>query len=478
MCGARRFVILFQPMGYSDNNLDACTGVLSLFALQETVRSRIGSLSVWVKAEVAECKRAAAGHFYLTFVEKSAPPASAEVARASGQIWSSRAGIVEAFRRETGLVLSAGMTILFHCTVRYSARWGLGLDVDAIDASFSLGRRERERRETLEYLSRSGLLALQKGLPLPYFPGRIAVISSESAAGWGDFVRHMESNGRGYRLDYELLPAVMQGDSAPSSIICALGYAVDDGADVIVILRGGGADSDMFCFDDRALCEAICRCPVPVFCAVGHEKDHHICDDAAFGSERTPTAMADMLVGWVARCEDEVEALRVSVVRAAASWLGSEDAVVGRMLSSVRRGLAEAVRAEEVGVMSVLRFLGQALGRRVRSLEQEAEGCRRAVVSSAGKRVLSDEAAVGSVRDAVSFAARMIIKDKDAAVSAIGDRVSAADPRKILELGYALAVDEGGRILKGVSSREAGERFRLRHLDGFWGCVVEETKKY
>lgn len=276
--------------------------VLELSALQNLIKARVNGMEAWVRVEI-DSHSESGGHHYLGLIEKS--PKGSELARARGIIWKTNASIIQRFQTATGKRLDAGISIVILVTVNYDARFGLSLIIHDIDESFSIGLRELEKQETIRKLTGAGLMNLQKEtLGLPFLPSRIAVISSSEAAGYGDFVKHLSTNQYGYKFNTVLFNSFMQGDNAPASIISSISSICDEGGyDVILILRGGGAESDLFCFDDRAMCEAIASCPVPVLTAIGHERDFHIADMVAWEHFKTPTALADFLIDWVHEAE-------------------------------------------------------------------------------------------------------------------------------------------------------------------------------
>ena len=256
---------------------------------------------VWVKAEIHELRIHGNGHCYMELVEKGSGR-DVFSAKVSAVIWRSRRALVEAaFYQGTGRRLEAGMTVLVQVRVQYSELYGMSLSVEDIDPAFTLGEVELARQRTLERLSREGLLELNKALPMPGLPRRFALITSETAAGYGDFMNHLYDNGYGFRFYTRLYPAPMQGAAAPAGIIDALNSVLDDLAegaryDAVLLLRGGGAVADLVCFDDYDLAVSIARFPLPVLVAVGHERDRHICDMVAARSLKTPTALADYIV--------------------------------------------------------------------------------------------------------------------------------------------------------------------------------------
>lgn len=276
---------------------------IDLYELQTRLKNGIEAAfpsKLWLKAEISAMKVRPAGHCYMELSQSSE---TGLVAKAQAVIWSSKFRFLAPFFKSvTGSDMSEGMNVLVRVSVNFSQLYGLSLVIDDIDPSFTVGEKEQQRRLTIARLEAEGLMELQKELPMPVLPYRLAVISASDAAGFRDFTRHLMENDYGFVFRPELFPAVMQGSAAPSSIIGALESIAqsDTPYDLVLVMRGGGAKLDLACYDDYDLAAAIARFPVPVFTAVGHDQDHHVCDMVAYGYMKTPTAMADELIGYYA----------------------------------------------------------------------------------------------------------------------------------------------------------------------------------
>lgn len=276
---------------------------IDLYELQTRLKNGIEAAfpsKLWLKAEISAMKVRPAGHCYMELSQSSE---TGLVAKAQAVIWSSKFRFLAPFFKSvTGSDMSEGMNVLVLVSVNFSQLYGLSLVIDDIDPSFTVGEKEQQRRLTIARLEAEGLMELQKELPMPVLPYRLAVISASDAAGFRDFTRHLLENDYGFVFRSELFPAVMQGSAAPSSIIGALESIAqsDTTYDLVLVMRGGGAKLDLACYDDYDLAAAIARFPVPVFTAVGHDQDHHVCDMVAYGYMKTPTAMADELIGYYA----------------------------------------------------------------------------------------------------------------------------------------------------------------------------------
>ncbi len=277
--------------------------IYDLHTLQTKLRSGIESVfpsKVWLSAEISAMKARAGGHCYL---ELSQSKDSELIAKAQGIIWRSRFGLLSSyFEKVTGTPLQEGITVLVLVQVTYTQLYGLSLIIDDIDPAYTLGDKEKIRRQTIERLEKEGLMEMQKQLQACLLPRTLAVISAEDAAGYRDFMRHLSENPYGFTFITELYPAMMQGAGCPASILAALDSISGSGKtyDLVLILRGGGSNLDLACFDDYDLCAGIARHSLPVYTAIGHDQDYHIADMVAYGYVKTPTALADEIVGWYA----------------------------------------------------------------------------------------------------------------------------------------------------------------------------------
>lgn len=283
------------------------TDHIELLDLQECLRGGIEQLfpqKLWVQAEIASVQVKSNGHCYLDLCQSIDGKL---VAKAKAVIWKSRYLPIRAYLQETiGDTLQAGMEILARVLVSYSELYGLTLTIDEVEPRFALGQAELERRRTIERLTEEGMMDLQKELPSPPLPYRFAVISARDAAGFGDFKRQLLDNEYGFAFEVDLFEATMQGTGAPASICDAIARVECSAEeyDAVLIIRGGGSALDLACFDDYGLCLSIAQCPVPVYTAIGHDRDYHVADMVAHEFVKTPTALAAAFVDTIA-CEDE-----------------------------------------------------------------------------------------------------------------------------------------------------------------------------
>ena len=249
----------------------------------------------WVEAELSEC-RETRGHCYMELIQKDELSAT-PVAKAPAKCWANKwLTIRPYFERITGQQLHAGMKVLLQVYPQFHEAYGFSWIVNDIDPTYTIGDMARKRQEIIKKLKDEGVFDLQKELQLPMFCQRIAVISSQTAAGYGDFCNQLADNPYGFKFETQLFPATMQGEGVEQSIINALERIYDTDYDCVVIIRGGGATSDMSGFDTLALAENVANFPIPIITGIGHERDESILDMVSHTRVKTPTAAAALLI--------------------------------------------------------------------------------------------------------------------------------------------------------------------------------------
>ncbi len=292
--------------------------------LDQTIRQGLPG-TYWVRAEIASLTDR--GHCYLELVEKADRGMFAAKVRAT--CWSSTWQLISAyFLQETGKRPEVGMQVLVEVNVEFHPVYGLSLNIRNIDPSFTLGDLARQRQLTLQRLEQDGVLEMNKSLALPTLIRRVAVVSAENAAGYGDFCHQLNGNPYGLRFTTQLFPAVMQGDQAAASIIAALNAINDQppmangqwltaNYDCVVIIRGGGASTDLTCFDTYELASHCAQFPLPILSGIGHTRDVSIVDLVVHTSLKTPTAVAEFLIDHNAQQLVRINELRQRLARVA-----------------------------------------------------------------------------------------------------------------------------------------------------------------
>lgn len=283
--------------------------------IDEALQSKLDE-TYWVRAEIASLTER--GHCYMELVEKAKNNSIAAKVRAT--CWSHVYHLLAAyFANETGQMLSVGMQVLLQVEVSFHAVYGLSVNIVGIDPTFTLGDLARQRQQTIQRLQEDGVMDLQRSLEIATLPRRIAVISAADAAGYGDFCHQLESNSGGFRFRTELYPAMMQGEQSPASIIRALEDIAQraEEYDVVAIVRGGGASTDLRNFDDYSLAFHCANFPLPIIAGVGHTRDVSVVDMVVHTSVKTPTAAAEWLINAMQEQAEKVCELYVRLQRVA-----------------------------------------------------------------------------------------------------------------------------------------------------------------
>lgn len=355
----------------------------------------------WLVAEISEIRVDQKGHCYITFVEKDEKTGRI-AARMGAHCWSFKfRQISEGFMLATGAALSQGQEILCCVEVEMHSVYGLSLNILDIDSQYTIGELQRQRQQTIERLKRDGVLTLNRQQRLSKIPNRIAIISSDKAAGYEDFVNQLSENAYGFVFRTRLYGAVMQGENAPHSIISALEgiYADVDSYDCVLIIRGGGATSDLHCFDDYELAFSVANFPLPVITGIGHTRDLSVLDMVAYVSVKTPTAAAAWFIERLTEQLNSLENLALS--------------------------LQNAVRLRVRGEINKISLAGQEIRHLV--------AIRRNVVASDIERVRHN--AVFAMRAQLSFQRQCL--------ELYVKRLEVYNPERIFRLGYSVIKHDG-----------------------------------
>ena len=308
----------------------------------------------WVEAELSEC-RERGGHCYMELTEKD-EHTNTPVAKASAKCWRQTWQMIQPyFERSTGQPLRAGLKVLLKVYAQYHEAYGFSWIVTDIDPTYTLGDMARKRLEIIRQLKEEGVFDLQRELHISTFAQRIAVISAEGAAGYGDFMRQLEDNEYGFHFDVTLFPAIMQGEQVEQSVIAALEkiYALAAHFDVVCILRGGGATADLSGFDTLALAENVAQFPLPIITGIGHERDESILDMISNTRVKTPTAAAAFLISHLKEVLDVIEDAQNLITRYAQQKLLTLNTQLATISESIPH-LFSVVKTRQVAKIEAL----------------------------------------------------------------------------------------------------------------------------
>ncbi len=407
----------------------------------------------WVRAEMSDVRtNAASGHCYLEFVEKD-PKGGQMVAKARGAIWARTFRMLKPyFEGETGQAFASGLKVLVNVSVEFHELYGYSLTVHDIDPAYTLGDMLRRRMEILRRLKDEGVLTLNKELPLPTLPRRIAVVTSPTAAGYEDFLNQLTNNNAGYAFYTRLFPATMQGEKTEESVIAALDavYRHADCFDVVVIIRGGGSTTDLSCFDSYLLAANCAQFPLPVITGIGHERDDTVLDMVAHTRMKTPTAVAEFLIGRMDAAAGELDALREAVCRLSTDALSRHNnflQLIGTRLPAVVSNRIERHR-------SALQTIGSKLPSAVDAL------------------LLRHRSALDAAQLHLRGSVDAQLKEKTRFIQLTEQFVRMASPDYVLKRGYSLAMKDG-QIIKHAGDLHQGDSLVTRFADGEVESIIK-----
>lgn len=431
---------------------------ITLYELNNRVRqtlTRAWPDEYWVQAELSDVRVNPAGHCYVEFVQKDAR-GHALVAKARGTVWSNVFRLLRPyFERETGQSFAAGIKVLVLVRVEFHELYGYSLTVVDIDPSYTMGDMVRRRREILRMLEEEGVLTLNRELPLSPVPQRIAVISSETAAGYGDFCNQLSANPYGLRFFPTLFPAVMQGDRVEASVLDALSRIQDTPVewDAVVIIRGGGAVSDLSGFDTYLLAAACAQFPIPIITGIGHERDDTVLDLVAHTRVKTPTAAAEFLIARVYEATLTLEEKAGFI----------EEYMRRRLLDETHR-MEEMAR--RIPAALTLRCLRER--HRVEQMQQRTE----AAVGQILQRSAHQLQLMGQRTDAAAVSLLQHVRHR---LQLMEQRVAGCDYRQLLARGFSLTLKDG-RAVTDAASLKPGDTLVTRLARGEVHSSVERVK--
>ena len=427
---------------------------LSLFELNNLVREVITtdlSMEYWVEAELSEV-REVRGHCYMELVQKDMF-SNTPVAKASAKCWKSKWMYVRPkFEQITRQYLHTGMKVMLKVYADFHEAYGFSWIVTDINPEYTLGDMAKKRMQIIEQLKQEGVFDLQKELEIPMFAQRVAVISSQNAAGFGDFTRQLTDNSYGFKFQVELFPAIMQGEGIEGSVIAALDAINErlDEFDVVVIIRGGGATSDMSGFDTLALAENVANFPLPIITGIGHDRDESVLDMISHTKVKTPTAAAALLVEhlevvWQMLMEAENELVTVAQHR----------------IENEKQRLSHI--AEKIPVLFSL----------VKThYENVLDKLLMTISSMINEKVSSEKHNVLLMEEKIKPLVDVRLQREKHHLMMLEQRVKALDPEILLKRGYSITLCKG-KVVVDASMLKSGDEVETKVRKGTFKSIIK-----
>lgn len=427
---------------------------ITLYELNSLVRQTIEiglPKSYWVEAEISEL-RENGGHCYLELIEKD-KRYNTPIAKASARCWRQTWGMVKPyFENTTGQQLRAGMKVLIEVYAQFHEAYGFSWIISDIDPNYTLGDMARKRQEIIKQLKEEGVFDLNKQLDLPLFSQRIAVISSKSAAGYGDFANQLYGNQYGYYFEAELFAATMQGEDVERSIIKALNAINDrcDAFDCVVIIRGGGATSDMSGFDTLELAENVANFPLPIITGIGHDRDECILDMVSHTRVKTPTAAAALLIDNLHTAERRIDDARQRIYNLTSRLMEVEKLRIGRIAERIP-ALFTTEKERQEARLDIMKE------RLFRLAEIRLSNCENFVRQLANK---------------ISPAVEHLLTIEKHRLDMLEERSKNLDPQVLLRRGYSITF-ANGKALRDPSQVKPGDKIETRLEKGTITSIID-----
>ena len=476
---------------------------LSLFELQRQVKGSLDdtfSRPVWVKAEISEMTVNRSGHCYLDLVETE-QGTDTVVARCRATIWSYTFRMLKPyFETTTGQAFTEGLKVLLQAKVEYHEVFGFSLNIRDIDPVYTLGDMARQRREIIRRLQEDGVFEMNKDLELPLVSQRIAIISSPTAAGLQDFLDQLHNNPHQFVFYTRLFPAVMQGNEAPRSITNALDqiYEYEDWFDVAVIIRGGGAQIDLACFDQYELAFNVAQFPLPVITGIGHDKDDTVIDMVAHTRMKTPTAVAEFLISGALQFSQQLSELEKHFTELITDQLEENknrlNDAADQLSLLVNQLIAKQTNRLDIARIHLANRSAAFLKNQFSDLKQLTSTTKNhtnrfvarqnlMLIQSGNKlnytfreQIINNKNLLKQYQKLIKIRSLESVRTEKKNINLIQEKLRLIDPQNILKRGYSLTI-MNGKILKSVQLIKEGDRLETQLRDGKIESTVEKTIK-
>ena len=406
----------------------------------------------WVEAELSEC-RENHGHCFMSLIQKD-ERGSTPVAKADARCWASKWMLIRPyFERTTGQPLRPGIKVLLKVYAQFHEAYGFSWIVTDIDPTYTLGDMARKRQEIIRQLKEEGVFDLQKELDLPVFCQRIAVISSETAAGYGDFCHQLSDNPYGFHFDVQLFPAIMQGEGVEQSIINALeriysrsvecGVRSENGFDCVVIIRGGGATSDMSGFDTLELAENVANFPLPIITGIGHDRDESILDMVSHTRVKTPTAAATLLIDHLKAVLDTIEGAQSLITHYAQQKLSSLHSQLATIQEILPKLFSTVKIRQEACLDTYYQRIAHHMGLKLSTLNSQLSTLESRIPLVLERRLISERHKL----------------------ELFDEKLRALDPALLLKRGYSITLKDG-KAVRDAQTLQKGDEIETRLANG------------
>lgn len=434
-------------------------------------------MGAWVTAEISDLS-SSGGHCYMTLIEKDQNGIT--VARMRATIWANRFYYIRnRFLKATGKELSNGMKVMFYGAANYHNSYGLSFNIGEVDPTYTMGDLERLRREILASLQKEGIIDRNRNLRITEPPLRIAVISSEKAAGYGDFINQIEGNPGGVKFNTMLFPAIMQGERTAHSVIAALDVVEQTRNivdwDCVVIIRGGGATTDLNGFDDLQLARRVATFPIPVVVGIGHERDRCVLDEIACVRCKTPTAVAAWLADTAGMAWQRAYDLATRISTFASERLKGEHIRLQSIETTVPALAQAQIRNAKMRLQSISAQLPSAAREATSKERIRLEGIITTLRIASQVRIQKEYPALQTISTTLNSAATTLMAKERTRLENLEKLTNVLNPASTLKRGYTIT-KIGGKAVGSADKAKPGDILETIMAEGIIKSIVEATE--
>lgn len=450
---------------------------ISLYELNNLVKGVLSDTlpdMFWVRAETSDVRINQNGHCYLEFIEKDAKGKNL-IARSRGMIWANTFYVLKAyFENATQQPFASGLKVLVRVSVEFHELYGFSLTVHDIDPSYTLGDQALNRAAIIKQLEEEGVLHLNKELELPLPTNRIAIISSPTAAGYEDFLDQLTHNSYGFVFYTKLFPAIMQGDRSESSIIASLEkiYEYQDCFDAVVIIRGGGATSDLSSFDSYLLAASCAQFPLPIITGIGHERDDTVLDIVAHTRAKTPTAVAEFLINNTLESATELSELAQDIVTLVQQRLQDETVLLSVFETKNSFFLKGWYKEQEAFIQSANSVLARGMQRIIKDNNDKFVAIEDSMRRRLQQSIKDSQSKISLLKDGLKKNVQQLYKDHSVKLEMFEKHLALSSPENILKKGYTLTMKDG-KVIKQHSLLKSGDEMTTLFAEGNIDSVVK-----
>lgn len=427
---------------------------LSLYELNGLVKQAIDHLlpdEYWVEAELSEV-RESKGHCYIELIQKD-DIGNTPVARASAKCWRQTWLMIRPyFERITGQTLHPGMKVLLKVYAQFHEAYGFSWIITDIDPKYTMGDMARKRQEIIQQLKKEGVFDLNRELQLPMFTQRVAVISSATAAGYGDFCNQLADNIYGFHFDTYLFEAIMQGEQVEKSVVNALNriYLQWEEFDCVVIIRGGGATSDMSGFDSLLLAENVANFPLPIITGIGHDRDECVLDMVAHTRVKTPTAAATFLISHLKIVADRIDQAEKTIGKTITNRISREQLRIANIAQQIPTLFSLVKTRQESHINMIKERISNAIQRKLDQDKHHLDILSNTIAPLLEKKISNEQH-------------RLEI---------LTQRTQALDPQRLLKRGYSITL-KNGKAVHDAQTLKSGDEIETRLEQGTIKSIIK-----